>query len=486
MNFVDLSTLALIWYIIEWLLRILAVFVVPRNRRPTSGIAWLMFIFLIPVVGWLLFALIGSNKLPRHRQEAQQLLDDYVAWQFNNDREKHPHVFGQVPRKYSELSRLAESLTHLPVLAGNTAEPLADYDGTITRIIEDVDKAKKSVYVEYYIMALDRSTEPLFNALARAVKRGVDVRVMYDAYGQLRYSRRIEMRQRFNIDGIRHKAMLPLSWPGRNYTRIDLRNHRKVVVIDGQIGYTGSQNMIARNYHRKDDLVYDELVVRLEGPVVLQLEAVFFTDWHAETGELPTLRHNNLKKLSETNGKEGLAQILPSGPGYQDENNLKLFSSLMYDARKSITIVNPYLVPSESLILAITSAARRGVEVTVINSERIDQRVTAHAQKSYYDELLRAGVKIYLHRAPRLLHSKYILVDDDIVMIGSSNMDIRSFELNNELTLISYDAKLVREMVKITNTYLERSDELTLDTWRERRWGKQLLDNLGRLTSSLQ
>lgn len=480
----DISLLTITWYVIEWILRIAAVFVVPRNRKPTSGMAWLMFIFLIPPLGWLLFLIIGSNKLPKDRRDTQELLDEYIDWQVKQSKVEHPNVFGSVPKKYSELARLAESLTHLPVMSGTKIEPLAEYDETIQQIVADIEKATTSVYVEYYIIALDKTTEPFFRALRDAVRRGVDVRVLYDAWGVRKYPRFREMKQRLTIDGVRFEAMLPLTLPGKDYVRPDLRNHRKLVVIDSRIGYTGSQNLIDRTYHRKDDIIYDELTVRLEGPVALQLEAVFLTDWHTQTGELPTLRHASLGELSVVHG--GLAQVLPSGPGYQDENNLKVFTSLMYDARHSITIVNPYFVPSESLILALTSAARRGVKVTMINSDVVDQRVVAHAQRSYYEEMLDAGVDIYLYKAPVLLHAKFIVVDDDIALVGSSNMDIRSFELNHELTLLSYDSRFAHRLAEIAATYKRTSRKVNAQEWRARRWYKKLLDNLARLTSALQ
>ncbi len=480
----DLSLLGIIWYSFEWVLRIAAIFVVPRNRKPSSGMAWLMFIFLIPPIGWLLFAVIGSNKLPKDRRSTQALLDEYIEWQVERHKEQRPDIYADVPKKYSEIASLAQNLTHLPVMAGTRTEALADYNDTIDRIVTDINNAQASVLVEYYIVALDRTTEPLFAALRNAVKRGVDVRVLYDAWGAHKYPRYREMKQRLTIDGIRHAAMLPLTWPGKKYVRPDLRNHRKIVVIDNYVGYTGSLNLIDRSYHRRDDIVYDELTVRVEGPIAMQLEAVFLTDWHAQTGELPTLREVPLRKLPVIH--HGLAQMLPSGPGYEDENNLKVFTHAAHEARRSITIVNPYFVPPESLMLAIISAAKRGVEVEMINSEAVDQPFVGHAQRSYYEELLEAGVKIYLYKKPTLLHSKYIIIDDELAFVGSSNMDVRSFELNHELTMVSYDTKFVRSLRLITDTYLQTSRRLSMKTWRSRHWFRRLSDNIARLFSALQ
>ncbi len=389
------------------------------------------------------------------------------------------------PQKYVGAVSLSDNLTHLPLFAGNAIEPLPDYTDIIARITEDVCRAKHYIQLEYYILALDDATEPLFEALEQASGRGVEVRVLYDAIGVRKFPRKREMVVRMAGAGIDAHAMLPLHLPGKKYTRPDLRNHRKLVVVDGVVGYTGSLNMIQRDYHRKDDIVYDELVVRIEGPVVLQLEAVFLNDWLAETGQVLKQPDRNFERQLKPKGDIS-AHIVPSGPGYEYENNRKLFASLFYAAEKDITIVNPYFVPDQSLITALTSAARRGVRVRLLNSEAIDQVFVAHAQRSYYEEMLQAGVEIYLYKKPTLLHSKYAIIDDDACFVGSSNMDIRSFELNQELTLTVYDKKFVAAMQRITDGYLKKSTRVSKKAWLSRPPRKQLLDNIARLTSSLQ
>lgn len=481
--------LVVIWFIFEWALRILALFIVPRNRKPNSGMSWLLFIFLIPEVGWIAFLVFGFSKLPKGRRDAQATLDNYIqqAMQYIARRWKDEahRIEARAPEKYHNSVKLSAGLTHLPLFAGNIIEPIADYNEVITRITKDIAAATQYIQVEYYILALDVATEPFFAALEAAADRGVTVRVLYDAFGSRKFPRKKEMLARLEAAGIDTHAMLPLRLPGKNYTRPDLRNHRKLVVIDGAIGYTGSLNMIQRDYHRKDDIVYDELVVRVEGPVVLQLEAVFLNDWLAETGRVLAERSVDFPAQLKLKG-EMAAHVVPSGPGYEYENNRKLFTSLFHAAEKRITIVNPYFVPDQSLISALTSAAARGVEVVLINSEAIDQVMVAHAQRSYYEEMLRAGVKIYLYKKPALLHAKFTIIDDDACFVGSSNMDIRSFELNQELTLTSYDGKFVASMQDIVDGYLKRAHRVTKKQWSKRPPRKQLLDNLARLTSSLQ
>jgi cardiolipin synthase len=485
----DLFSVGVIWITLEWVIRIAALFVVPRNRKPSSATAWLLVIFFFPTLGILFFLLLGSPKLPKSRRAAQKTLDKFIdktLVQFKKHRDSNNLLTAEVPQKFRSLAQLSESLSHLPPFTGNKIEVLPEYDEVIKQIINDIDKAEQYVHLEYFIIALDEVTEPLFVALANAVQRSVIVRVMYDSISSKRYPNFKKMLARLEADKVHVQAMLPLKF-GKGYVRPDLRNHRKLIIIDGHTGYTGSQNLIQRNYHRKDSIYYDELVVRLRGPVVLQLAAVFLTDWYSETGMLLSNRDvgTNENEAIQSYGSS-MAQILPSGPGYEDENNLKLFTSLIHSAQKSITITNPYFVPDDALTTAITSAAKRGVDVVLINSEVMDQWMVGHAQRSFYEVLLKAGVKIYCYKAPILLHSKFITVDDEIATIGSSNLDIRSFELDLEVTLIAYDPKVVKELKNIEATYLARSTQVELKQWQKRPKYMILFDNIARLTSALQ
>ena len=258
------------------------------------------------------------------------------------------------------------------------------------------------------------------------------------------------------------------------------------MVIDGQVGFTGSQNLIKRNYFRKDSIYYDELVARISGPVVAELQAVFLTDWYSETGVLLNRQSAPELALEPKGAGNVLCQVLPSGSGFDNENNLKLFTSLIHAARYKLVITNPYFVPDDALMTAITSAAQRGVDVTLVNSQVSDQFLVSHAERSYYEELLKAGVKIYLYKAPILLHSKHITIDDDIAVIGSSNLDIRSFQLNLEVTLICYAPSVVADLRQVEARYLSRAQPVKQAEWKTRSAREKLFENVSRLTAALQ
>lgn len=483
-NFGLIGTL---WLVLEWAIRITSLFIVPRNRKPSSATAWLLVIFFFPELGFLIYLIIGSPKLPKSRRDAQKTLDTFIRTTLLQFRKRDNKKLLSVkpPAKYLPLATLSEALSHLPVFGGNQLEVLPDYDEVLVRLAADINAAKVAVYMEYFIIKQDEATQPVFDALATAVARGVKVYVLYDSLSTNRFKGSKTMIAGLRNSGVHVQAMLPVKL-GRGYVRPDLRNHRKLVVVDGQIGYTGSLNLIRRDYHRKDDIYYDELVVRAEGPVALQLSAVFMTDWYSETSEILNAGNLHVAPVPISSRGKSLAQILPSGPGYEDENNLKLFTSLIHTAQHRITITNPYFVPDDALITALTSAAKRGVDVTLINSEVMDQWMVGHAQRSFYEVLLKAGIKIYWYKAPILLHSKFMTVDDEIATIGSSNMDIRSFELNLEVTMVSYDPKVVKDLRQVEKTYLSRSTQVTLDEWRLRPRRAIFVDNIARLTSAVQ
>lgn len=478
-----------------WIIAVAMLFIVPVNRKPSSATAWLLLIFMLPYLGLLIFLLVGSPKLSRRRREQQRTVDGIIR-KAVVDVQKQPESSLQpvpsalfnptIPPRYEPFVSLNTNLGYLPVFGGNSVELLPEYNTIFQRIAREIDCAQKFVHIEYYTVSRDEETKSVFEAMERAVRRGVKVRVLIDQLGSRKYPHFKETLAWFSSLGIEYHLMLPMHFFGDNYTRPDLRNHRKIVVIDGQVGFTGSQNLVKRNYFRKDAIYYDELVALVKGPVAAQLAAVFASDWYSETGILLNKQTAPETALELCAGGDILCQVLPSGSGFDNENNLKLFTSLIHAARRTLVITNPYFIPDDALITAITSAAQRGVDVRLFNSEVSDQFFVSHAERSYYEELLKAGVKVYLYQAPVLLHSKHITIDDDIAVIGSSNLDIRSFQLNLEVTLICYDPGVVADLRRVEADYLSKSEPVSLSEWENRSTGERFFENVTRLTAALQ
>jgi len=460
--------------------------IVPRNRRPQSALAWLLLIFILPIVGFLLYLSLGSRRLPRRRRDKQveinqYILDTTVGMDDVSRRDS-------LPPWLMPIAQLNRNLGSMPLVGGNAAELITDYGASLHAMTAEVEAATRSVHVEFYIMSVDDETEPFFAALSRAVERGVTVRVLFDHVASLRVRGYRGMLRRLRDAGVQWHRMLPVRpWKGQ-YQRPDLRNHRKFLIVDGRVAFTGSQNLIERTYHRgphwSGRLQWKELMVRFEGPIVAGIDALFATDWYSETDELllretPAIVEADPSRILD-------AQVVPSGPAFEGENNLRLFNSLLYAAQKQIHICSPYFVPDESMLYAITTAAQSGLDVQLFVSEIGDQPLVFHAQRSYYEELLRAGVRIWLYRAPTVLHAKHVTIDDQVAVIGSSNMDMRSFSLNLEVSVMVRGEGVVRELRVIEESYRVESTELTLDDWMRRPRHMQIFDNLARLTATVQ
>nr|WP_274636328.1 cardiolipin synthase [Microbacterium bovistercoris] len=464
-----------------------ALIVIPKRRKPTAAMAWLLLILLLPLVGIVLFLLIGSFRLPKKRRDAQARIDDEIRARTAGEPRADTSSW---PRWLQRVAVQNESLTTLPALDGNVATLLPDYQGSIDAMAEEIGRARRFVHVEFYILAWDDTTRGFFAALEAAVARGVTVRLLADYIASRKIPASKETFAELDRIGVRWSWMLPVEPLRGRYQRPDLRNHRKLVVVDGQVAFMGSQNLVARHYNAPKNisrgLQWQELVTRVEGPVVAQLDTVFLTDWQIETGEELWAEHVPSSEIAATGVPAPLScQLVPSGPGYATENNLRLFLSMIHGATERVIITSPYFVPDEAMVYAITTACERGLEVQLFVSEVGDQGLVYHAQRSYYETLLEAGVRIFLYPAPYILHAKHFSIDDDLAVIGSSNMDIRSFSLNMEISLLVRGASFTAAMRAVEQDYRDAGRELTLDEWRREPGKATFLDGLARLTSAL-
>jgi len=462
----------------------IATVLVSANRRPSAAIAWVLTIVFIPFLGALAFLLVGRSRLPARRREQQRAMNTLLLE--NTSPDALPPDAVLEPSWLASVTRLNSGLGALPMVGGNTVRIIEGYTESFDAMIEAIDAAAVRVHVEFYIAVLDDSTLPFFEALARASARGVEVRVLADHLSGFLYPHRRSTQEFLATAGIPFSAMLPLRPFRGQWQRPDLRNHRKLVVVDGAMAFTGSQNLIDETYLKasnvKRGLHWVELMIGVAGPAARELDAVFLTDWTAESGEvLPFLP----VRADAASGTIAL-QTVPSGPSFDNDNNLKLFAALIHKAERRISITSPYFVPEESIQLALVTAAARGLAIELFVSEIGDQKLVYHAQRSYYEALLRAGVRIHLYKAPAVLHSKHFTIDDDVAIIGSSNMDIRSFSLNAEVSMLVHSREFVDRMRAVEDRYRDSSRELQLEEWLRRPVGEKTWDNLARLTSSLQ
>ena len=471
--------------IADFVIRVLSLVIIPRNRRPQTALAWLLAIFFIPYIGFGLFLLLGTFRLPKRRRQKQVEINQYIL----ETTEGFDRVADEAPWPdwLTPIVELNRTLGAMPMVGGNSSTMYQEDAVALATMTEEIDLASKTIHVEFYILALDSTTKPFFDALARAIERGVIVRVLFYHLGTFQYRGFRPAKRALTMMGARWHLMLPFEPLRGRFQRPDLRNHRKLMVLDGRIAFTGSQNVIDPGYEKRKNakrgLQWKDFMVRFEGPVVAGIDALFVTDWYAETDELLTREAAPARDY----GPGSLdCQVVPSGPGFEGENNLRLFNSLVYAAQKKVVLVSPYFVPDDSMLYAITTAAQSGLDVRLIVSEIGDQFFVYHAQRSYYEALLRAGVRIFLFESPTILHAKHFTIDDDVSVIGSSNMDMRSFSLDFEISIMVSGGTFLERMRKVEADYLERSRELTLDEWLRRPMLSRALDNVARLTAAVQ
>lgn len=459
----------------DWAIRLVMLPIVPTRRSPEAAKGWLLFIFFLPWVGLLLYLLIGRPRLPRWRLERRGQYIDLIE-PVRQRMSGLPQIAApEVDSQYQPSVRLATDLGMLHNLGGNSVELLTDYRGTIDRIAADIDAALHHVHLCFYIFGDDARSAIVIDALGRAVARGVICRVLVDAFGS-RPSRRTLL-PKLQALGVAARVALPVRM-GRKTARFDLRNHRKIVVIDGAVGYTGSQNMVSADF--KPGLTYSELMVRIKGPSALQLQAVFGSDWFVESGEFIGEPAFPLPVIA---GRTP-AQVLPNGPSSSTQRALRMVVNLIYSATRRVVVTTPYFIPSQSLQDALETAVHRGAEVHLIVDDHIDQFFVGNAQRSYYESLLLAGVRIHAY-TEAFLHTKAVSIDGQMAWIGSCNLDMRSFELNEEVVALFFDPDIAAQLVAIEEGYMRGSHQITLDQWRKRPFVQELTQNLTRLVSPL-
>lgn len=466
--------------------------VVMQKRSYSTTMAWLLIIVFLPFIGYVLYMLFGENRLPERRlKRMRQSRDLYLR---TPDKllpfvEEDWHGGNLL---YTSLHRLAQHTFGMPALRDNILQLHNKPADFFKALIHDIDQAQLSCYLQFYIWSKGGQADAVVEALIRAAQRGVDCRVLLDDIGSRPFlrSRAVRIMRRA---GVRVEKSLPGSLIWVLFTRLDIRNHRKLVLIDDSIAYSGSQNMADPAYFKTDAGVGEwiDIMVRLQGPVVGELKAVFAHDWFQETGELipfGEIREPDKDRPDTLPAKpmvkQAPVQLAPSGPGLVPNAIHSLLLTTIYSARSQLIMTTPYFIPDDGVAEALQAAALRGVEVCVIVPAKCDSRLVHYASRARFEELARAGVRICLF-AGGLLHAKTICVDQQVALIGSVNLDMRSFWLNFEATLIIYSADFARLLADEQQRYLEHASELDQEAFRQRSWWQRFKENLCLLVSPL-
>jgi cardiolipin synthase len=470
----------------DYLIRIgLSVRVIMRRRPVGFTLAWLTILMVFPFLGAFFYLLFGELRLGKRRADyAGRIHGIYRLW-FESLCARAQVDWSAVGAECEPLARLAEEAGGIPALSGNAWRLLDDAEAVFRSLIADIEAARRTCHLEFYIWGLGGLADEVVEALLRASARGVICRVLVDAVGGHAFFRSDRV-GRLRQGGVMVQAAMPVSLVRMLFVRFDLRLHRKIVVIDGEIAYTGSLNLVDPRYFKRDADVGEwvDAMVRIEGPAVEALGATFLEDWELETGEgIERLRETGDAHSRPSSGT-AVVQVIPSGPLVREESIQAVLLMTIYAARRELILTTPYFVPDEPLVTALISAALRGVEVTLLVPERIDSRLTRLASQPFQGDLLEAGVRIALFQGG-LLHTKSVTVDGELSLFGSLNLDPRSLMLNFEITLAVYDRTFTSGLRALQRSYIEHSTWMDLASWRRRPFWRRFAENAARLLSPL-
>lgn len=446
------------------------------HRQPASRVAWVAIIAALPILGTLAYLMLGetnmgSRLVSRITEARKTLRIPGKTSEALIDAEEKYHL----PPRLAPLFRVGQSASGYPPEGGNKARLLPDSNSAIDAMVHDIDAARDHVHICFYIWLTDHNGTKIIDAICRAASRGVTCRVMADDLGSRRLIHN-EAWVRMKQAGAHLVRAMPLgnivTWP--LHGRMDMRNHRKIVVIDNRVTYCGSQNCADPEFRVKAKFApWVDLMTRFEGPVVLQNQHLFATDWMAHTDEdLGSL----LASAPLIEGEGFVAQVIGTSAALRYAAMPEIFVSLMNAAADELTITTPYYVPDEPIQAALCASARRGVKVTMTVPTRNDSWIVAGASRSYYKELLEAGVRIFEYPLG-LLHTKALTLDGAMALIGSANLDRRSFDLNFENNILLADPDFTRQIRERQQSYLDAAVEITLDDVCAWPWYRQLWHN---------
>lgn len=440
--------------------------------EPTVRLSWILVIELVPLVGIVAYVLFGEIRMRGAEVETMASVRSRLSglWQTS------PEAVRQPPKFAAPVIAANRATTGFGAVAGNRATLLAEDDSAIGDLVAAIDGAREHVHLLFYIWLDDPSGRAVAQAAARAAGRGVKVRAVIDAYGSRAFGRSAAwaaMRQA----GCECVVALPMGLPviGMLFQRMDLRNHRKIVVIDHVLGFSGSRNCSDNAFAIKPRFApWIDVFLRFEGPVVRQMQGVFLQDWMSYTGED---LGDMLRMVQPVMAPGDIGQVVATGPDDRHGSLSDCMVTMIHAARERLIITTPYYVPDNSLDSAIRIAARRGVEVTMILPELNDSLVVQATSEGFYYGLVSAGVRLMLFRGG-LLHAKIITADGQMAMIGSANMDRRSFELNYEMNMLLVGVDVTAALDARQQSYIERAH--SVEPEEIRRWSlrRRLRNNL--------
>ncbi|AIU73072.1 cardiolipin synthase A [Hafnia alvei] len=449
-----------------------------KRRAVPSAMAWLLIIYILPLVGIIAYLSFGELHLGKRRAErAKAMWPSTAHWLADLKSCKSIFATGN-SEVAAPLFQLCERRQGIAGVRGNQLQLLTTSDDTLKALIRDIELARSNIEMVFYIWQPGGLADQVAESLMAAARRGVHCRLLLDSAGSVTFFRSPYPAMMRNA-GVEVVEALKVNLMRVFLRRMDLRQHRKVVLIDNFIAYTGSMNLVDPRFFKQDAGVgqWIDVMARMEGPVATTMGIIFSCDWEIETGKriLPPEPEYHSLPFEEESGHT--IQVIASGPGFPDELIHQALLTSVYSAREQLIMTTPYFVPSDDLLHAICTAAQRGVDVSIIVPKKNDSMLVGWASRSFFTELLEAGVKIYQFEGG-LLHTKSVLVDGQLSLVGTVNLDMRSLWLNFEITLVIDDDGFGADLACVQDDYIARSTLLDHAEWLKRPLWQRVVERL--------
>ncbi|WP_019539502.1 cardiolipin synthase [Proteiniphilum acetatigenes] len=452
----------------------IVVVVISENRNPIKTVAWILAVVFLPFIGIIWYAFFGQDATKK-QVISRRMYSKLKKRPLDGMETVVEHTF---PVEYTNLINLLQNMDYTPLLGGNDVTLFTSGQEKFEHLFADIEKAEKHIHIEYYVLLDDELGLKLQQSLIRKAKEGLEIRIIYDSFGSRKAKKKFF--EDFRKAGIETEPFLRLSLSALT-SRLNYRTHRKIVVIDGWIGYVGGMNVADRYLKGFDWGCWRDTHARIEGKGVQGLQSVFLIDWYFVSQTLITSR-DYFPILG--NYGECPMQIVNSGP-LSGENEISHgIMQAIYDARESIFIQTPYFLPPDAMADALQAAAIRGVDVRIMMSKRSDMVLAQRASYSYIKDMLKAGVKVYMYHKG-FLHSKMMVFDGSLTLVGSANFDSRSFEQNFEVEAFIYDKKLGMRADSIFVEDQRFSESVSMREWSKRTVSKRFVDSFMRLFAPL-
>lgn len=451
-----------------------------ENRHPTQTLTWLVVLAGFPILGFIFYLLFGRNYRKERMFRKKYFLDKQTFLQYEVQDPVSEEKLNRASLSYQKLFYLAQRLGNSPISFGTDTNVLTNGEETFAYILQELQKAVHHIHLEYYIVRDDEIGQRIKSVLIKKAREGVKIRFLYDAVGSWKLSK--EYIDELKAAGIEIVLFGPVRLPFLN-SKFNFRNHRKIIVIDGSTGFVGGLNIGDEYLGRNENYgFWRDTHLMLKGEAVRSLQLIFLQDWYYMTNS-SCLTAEYLSPVLKEN-RYGGVQLIAGGPDNEYSAIKNIFFSMITSAKDSVWIASPYFIPDADIFSALKIASLSGIDVKLLVPKKPDKKIVFHASRSYFPELLEAGVRIYEYEKG-FMHSKIIIVDHVLASIGTSNMDMRSFHLNFEVNVFLYRSKSTVDLVKEYENDLLNSREIDAEIFSRRPLGYRLLESTSRLLSPL-